>query len=227
MRYALVTGSTRGIGKAIADLLEKSGYIVLRNGRSALKEDCYIRADLSKTSDALGLVDDVLAYTDKLDCIVFNAGATCRTPFADMKYEEWQEVMDTNVNIPFLLAQKFYPYMNDNANIIFIGSAMSLKPHATSMPYGVSKAAVNMMGQCMAREFAGKNIRVNVICPGFIDTEWQQEKPSHIREKIENKTALERFGTPAEVAQMCLSVCENGFVNGSIISVDGGYDLRF
>ena len=227
MKYALVTGSTKGIGKATADLLAQNGYFVLRNGRGQDDGDNYIQADLSDVAETERFVGEVLNYSDKIDCVVFNAGATCRKSFEDIKYEDWQKVMDTNVNIPFVLAQRLYKHMADGGNIIFIGSSMSLKPHATSIPYGVSKSAVNMLAQCLAREFASKRVRVNVICPGFIDTEWQKEKPEWLREKIANKIALNRFGTPEEVAKMCLSLCENTYVNGAIVSVDGGYDLMF
>lgn len=227
MKYALVTGSTKGIGKAIADLLAQNGYLVLRNGRGESDDDNYIQADLSDLSGVDRLVKGVLKHTDRLDCIVFNAGATCRKSFEEIGYEDWQKVMDTNVNIPFVLAQKFHERMAEGGSLIFIGSTMSLKPHATSIPYGVSKAAINMMSQCLAREFASKKVRVNVICPGFIDTEWQKEKPTWLREKIANKTAMNRFGTPEEVAQMCVALCENSYVNGAIISVDGGYDLMY
>lgn len=228
MSYALVTGSTKGIGNAIADILVKNGYVVLRNGREKNTQcDNYIQADLSDIEGVEKLVTGVSKYTNRLDCIVFNAGATCRKSFKDIEYKEWQKVMDTNVNIPFMLAQQFYDFMTENGNIIFISSAMGLKPHATSIPYGVSKAAVNMMAQCLVREFASKKIRVNVVCPGFIDTEWQKEKPEWLREKIVNKTAMNRFGTPQEVAKTCMSICENSYINGAIISVDGGYDLMF
>lgn len=228
MKYALVTGSTKGIGNAIADILVENGYVVLRNGRENKSEHSkYIQADLSDIKGVERLVEGVSNYTDKLDCIIFNVGTTCRKSFKEISYKEWQKVMDTNVNIPFLLTQQFYDYMTENGNIIFISSAMSLKPHATSIPYGVSKAAVNMLAQSLVREFAPKKVRVNVVCPGFIDTEWQKEKPEWLREKIVNKTAMNRFGTPQEVAKTCMSICENSYMNGAIISVDGGYDLMF
>lgn len=227
MKYALVTGSTDGIGKAIASLLAQNGYFVLSNGRNSQNREHYIQADLSDIQGAKKLIYGVLEYTNQLDCIVFNVGATCRKPFQDIEYKDWQNIMDTNVSIPFYLAQQLYQSIREDGNLIFIGSAMSLKPHATSIPYGVSKAAINMMAQCLAREFASKKVRVNVICPGFIDTEWQKEKPAWLRSKIEHKTALNRFGTPEEVAQLCLSVCQNSYINGAIISIDGGYDLVF
>lgn len=228
MKYALVTGSTKGIGKAIAEQLSQNGYVVLSNGRE-VQANCknYIQADLSDMDGVKSLIDGVLQYTEQLDCLVLNVGATCRKSFGDIEYEDWQKVMDTNVNMPFMLIQGLYEHLAKNGNIVFIGSAMGVKPHATSIPYGVSKAAINMMAQCLVREVAERGVRVNVICPGFIDTEWQKEKPKWLRDRITEKTAMKRFGTPEEVAALCLAICKNTYVNGAIISVDGGYDLMF
>ena len=228
MKYALVTGSTKGIGRAIAKQLSQDGYVVLHNGReNQINCENYIQADLSDIAGIERLIDGVLQYTDQLDCLVLNVGATCRTAFGDIEYEDWQKVMDTNVNMPFMLIQGLYRYLAKDGNIVFIGSAMGVKPHATSIPYGVSKAAINMLAQCLVREVADKGVRVNVICPGFIDTEWQKEKPQWLRDKISEKTAMKRFGTPEEVADLCLAICKNTYINGAIISVDGGYDLMF
>lgn len=228
MKYALVTGSTRGIGKAIAEKLNENGYVVFQNGRGR-REECahYIQADLSTEDGIDRLVNEITRQTDCLDCLVFNVGTTCRKAFQNITYSDWQRVMDTNVSMPFLLAQRMYRYISEGGSILFVSSAMSLNPHATSIPYGVSKAAVNMMAQCLVKEFSPRQIRVNVICPGFIDTEWQKEKPSWLRDKISAKTALNRFGNAEEVAQMCLAVCENTYMNGAVVSVDGGYNMVF
>lgn len=134
-------------------------------------------------------------------------------------------VMNANLNMPFFLIQQLAEHMAEYGNIIFISSVLSLQPHATSIPYGVSKAAVNMLAQCLVKEFIERKIRVNVICPGFIDTEWQKEKPSWLREKIIEKVAMKRFGTPEEIADICVSLCRNTYINGAIVTVDGGYDM--
>ncbi|GHU53903.1 beta-ketoacyl-ACP reductase [Clostridia bacterium] len=225
MKYALVTGSTRGMGFSIAKKLSENGYFVYTNGRGdipiSIDNSQYIIADLS-TIDGLNTI--VSNIQNKLDVVVLNVGMTCRKSMQEIDYSDWQKVMDTTVNIPFFITQKLG--VNDNGSIVFISSAMSLKPHATSIPYGVSKAAVNMLAQSLVKEFAPRNIRVNVVCPGFIDTEWQKEKPDWLREKIENKIALKRFGLPEEIADMCLSIINNNYINGAIISVDGGYDME-
>ncbi len=227
MKYALVTGSTRGIGKGIADKLVQKEYIVFRNGRNENQDfSNYIQADLSSMAGVDALVQTVAQCNVKLDCLILNAGATCRKSLTDITYSDWQTVMDTNINIPFFLIQQMLPYMADGGSILFVSSAMALRPHATSLPYGVSKAAVNMLAQSLVKELAPRGIRVNSICPGFIDTEWQKEKPQWLREKIAKKTALNRFGTVEEVADMCVSLCENTFMNGAVVSIDGGYDMK-
>lgn len=227
MKFALVTGSTRGIGKSIADELEKEGYTVFRNGRGEGQEyGHYVKADLTTHEGVNTLAGSILRQTDLLDCLVLNMGSTCRKPMSEITPEDWYEVMDTNLNLPFFLVQKLEGHLAKGGNIIFISSVLSLRPHAVSIPYGVSKAAVNMLAQCLVKEFAERQIRVNVVCPGFIDTQWQKEKPLWLREKIAGKTALGRFGTPREVADICLSLCRNTYINGAVVSVDGGYDME-
>lgn len=226
MKQALVTGSTRGIGKAIADKLEESEYHVFRNGR---KPNCrrkdYIQADLTTLKGVTFLAETIQSQTQKLDCLVLNVGITCRKSLTEITPDDWFMVMDANLNMPFFLIQQLAEHMGEYGNIIFISSVLSLQPHATSIPYGVSKAAVNMLAQCLVKEFIERKIRVNVICPGFIDTEWQKEKPSWLREKIIEKVAMKRFGTPEEIADICVSLCRNTYINGAIVTVDGGYDM--
>jgi NAD(P)-dependent dehydrogenase (short-subunit alcohol dehydrogenase family) len=231
MMYALVTGSTRGIGLAIASKLVGAGYFVFVNGRGDrnldLPQDRHslIKSDLSTFDGVNTLADAVLRRTNQLNCLVLNTGATCRQGLKEIEYADWQEVMNTNVNMPFFLVQRLFDCIASGGSVVFISSAMALKPHATSIPYGVSKAAAIMLAQSLVKEFAPRGIRVNAVCPGFIDTEWQKEKPEWLRDKIEDKIALRRFGLPDEVADVCLSLTESSYVNGAVMSVDGGYDL--
>jgi NAD(P)-dependent dehydrogenase (short-subunit alcohol dehydrogenase family) len=226
MKYALVTGSTNGIGKAIGDKLEEHGYTVFRNGRKTNSQyRTYIPADLSTLEGVNTLADHLLKRVDKLDVLVLNVGTTCRKPLPEITPNDWNLVMDANVNMPFFLIQRLSGLLAENGSILFISSAMSIWPHAVSLPYGVSKAAVNMLARGLVKEFAGRKIRVNVVCPGFIDTQWQLAKPAWLKEKIEKKTALNRFGTPEEVSDMCISLITNTYINGAIVSIDGGYNM--
>ncbi|GHU50082.1 beta-ketoacyl-ACP reductase [Clostridia bacterium] len=222
MKTALVTGSTRGIGRAIADMLSANGYTVLRNGRTGGD----ISADLSTLEGVNTLAEGVIARTGKLDCLVLNAAATYRKPMSEMDYKHWQEIMDINVNMPFFLIQKLTEHISRGGSILFISAMLGTKPHATSIPYGVSKAAANMLAQSLVKEFAPRGVRVNAISPGFVDTESQNSKPEKLRAKIESKIALKRFATEREIADMCLSIINNTYINGAIVAIDGGYDMK-
>lgn len=232
MKYAVITGSTAGIGLAIAKELINKGYFVFINGRKLYESELpqnssmFVRADVSSKEGIMHLVQEVLKVTSQIDCLILNAGGTCRKPIKDMTLEEWQYVMDINLNMPFLLVKELLPTISRNGNILFISSAMALRPHALSLPYGVSKAAVNALVQGLVKEVAEYGIRVNSICPGFVDTEWQKNKPTCLREKITSKIALKRFAEVSEIADMCVKVIENTYINGSIISIDGGYDME-
>ena len=230
-KFAVVTGSSAGIGLAIAKKLMDNGYFVFLNGRreyltAELPSDryMYIKADLSVPDGVARLTDAVLSVTDSIDCLVLNAGATCRKDIGEITYEDWQLVMDTNVNMPFFLVQKLLPHIKADGSILFISSMLSQKPHATSLPYGVSKAAVNALVQNLVKSTG--SVRVNCICPGFVETDWQLEKPEWLREKIASKIALKRFATPEEIADMCVKTICNTYINGAVINIDGGYDME-
>ena len=100
---------------------------------------------------------------------------------------------------------------------------MGKYPHSLSISYGVSKAGVHMMAKYLVKEFAPRKITVNVIVPGFVDTPWQKDRPAEIRKSIESKVALERFALLEEVADLCMSVIKNGYINGAELVIDGGY----
>jgi len=225
-KFAAVTGSTRGIGAAIAAALENDGYMVFRYGRSDSSERNYIQADLSSLDSTNKFIDQIIIKTPCLDCLVLNAAMTYRKPFKQIDYEHWQAVMDTNVNMPFIILKRLFEHISDNGSVLFIGAMLGTKPHATSMPYGVSKAAVNMLAQSFVKEFAPRGIRVNVVSPGFVATESQEDKPKWLYEKIESKIAMKRFATEQEIADMCMSVIHNTYMNGAVVSMDGGYEFE-
>jgi len=236
MKYALVTGSVKGIGLAIATELIKNDYFVYmhyaHDDKSAdavsFPKDRYhiIKADLSDTAAVATIANTIKNDKISLDCLVLNAGTTCRESFNDIDYDGWNAVMNVNVNSSFFICQKLYPHIIDSGCIVFIGSDMGIYPHAVSNAYSVSKAASHMLAQTLVKNFAERNIRINTISPGFIDTDWQKDKPQWLRESIESKIALKRFGTPEEVADACLFIIENNYVNGSILQIDGGYNYE-
>lgn len=238
-KVALITGSTKGIGLAIAQqLLAQKCRVILNYANddheaarvgellaSSFGQESFaiLKADLSTYSGLCSFVDEVGVLTQSLDYLILNAAITDKTPFNKMEYGNWQKVMNTNLSIPFFLIQKMAPQIQKNGRIIFIGAILGKFPHATSISYGISKAAVHFMAQSLVKEFAFDNITVNVVAPGFVDTPWQKNKSMEHRQSIESKIALHRFATSEEVAQMVLSVIKNDYINGAVIPLDGGY----
>ena len=134
--------------------------------------------------------------------------------------------MDVNVNVPAELIRQFDPVLQDNGNIIMISSDMSVYPHATSVPYTVSKSALNGLTLALVKEYCDRNIRVNAVLPGFVDTPWQKNKPEDQRKRICGKVALHRFAQPEEIAEVVYGITKASYLNGALIRVDGGYCYR-
>ncbi len=242
MKYALVTGSTKGIGKAVAKELLQNGYFVFLNYSSDKKtaDHTYkdfsatfgdhrlavIQANLSSFENVEKISETVSSYTRQLDVLVLNAGATDRSKFENITVEGWGKVMNTNVNVPLFLLQRLLPLFSHGSSVLFTGSLLGERPHAMSLAYGVSKAAVHAMVKNLVKFFAGQGISVNAIAPGFVETEWQKEKPNEIKQKIKDKIAAKRFAEPDEIAKICYAIIENPYINGQVIIADGGYNYK-
>ena len=134
--------------------------------------------------------------------------------------------MNVNLNSHFYLIRDLNELIAHNSRIIFIGSLLGKFPHATSLPYGVAKSAVHSLAQNLVKDFADSGTTVNVIAPGFIDTEWQKNKPIEIRNNICKKTALGRFGEIQEVVNAVSFCINNPFINGAVIDINGGYSFK-
>jgi 3-oxoacyl-[acyl-carrier protein] reductase len=243
MKTAIVTGSTKGIGKAIAIKLLAEGYYVIFNYAkdensaeilereiSELYSDRYaiIRCDLSEIKNVLSFYESCLncAKADTIDELVINAGTTSYTDFDKCTEDDYMRVMNTNINVPFFLVQAFKPSITKGGNVILIGSVLGQYPHSVSIPYGISKAALEFFAKCLVKEFAENDISVNAICPGFVDTPWQEKKDEQRRASINAKVAKGRFAEPEEIAEFAYSVIQNKYINGSILNIDGGYNYR-
>jgi 3-oxoacyl-[acyl-carrier protein] reductase len=235
MKTALITGSTKGIGKEIGlDLLDRD-YHVIFNGHSI--ESCWtlkkqlddymvkkgdyqiIRADLSYIEE----IEKITKYIKNLDVLILNAGITDRTPFGKIALENWNHVLNVNLTNQFFLIQELRNKINFDGKIIFISSISGIVPDAISISYGVSKAAIHMLVLYLAKEFAAQKITVNVIAPGYIMTDWHKGKSQAQLKRIAKKCLAGRFGTPEEVSKAVMAVIDNDFINGQIIRVDGGF----
>jgi len=239
--YALITGGTKGIGFSVAKRLGKMGYNLLLTYSADVERALQSRAELQKDfnvnvtvlqadSSERKAIDIVFQHiTDngiRLDAIVFNAGITCRDCFDEMKEDDWEHVFFANVHYPVFLLRRLLGNINVGGSVIFTGSLMGVLPHAQSLSYGVTKATVHALVKNLVKFLAPRQIRVNAIAPGFVDTAWHKNKPADIRESIEDKIALGRFGDPDELAGIYQLLVENTYINGEIIIADGGYAYK-
>ena len=239
MKNAIVTGATRGIGLATAEMLLQEGYHVTVT--YAYDEDSVqpCRERLSAVSDAFEILwvdqtskqemhDFAMKMREKghIDCIVCNAGMTLRKGLQEIDEEGWERVMQMNVNSNVYLIRDLFDVIPHGSRIVFTGSLMGILPHSVSLSYGVTKAAVLALAKNLVKFFEDTDTTVNAIAPGFVETEWQKNKPQEIRNNIYNKTAIKRFADPKEIADAVRFCINNAFVNGSIIEVSGGYCFK-
>lgn len=241
MKYAVVTGSTKGIGKAIAIKLLNEGYFVIVNyandesAATAFSDEvaeyrgqfAIIKCELSSYENAQEFMNKIGAITQNIDCLILNSGVTDRSLFHEITQADWEHVINTNLNVPFYLVQGLCDKITtDCGRIIFIASILGKYPHAMSLSYAVSKAGVIQMMRNLVKEFSSRRITVNAVLPGFVDTSWQLNKTVEQRKRIEDKIALHRFAQPNEIADLCWSVINNQYINGSELYIDGGYSFK-
>lgn len=240
-KYALITGGTKGIGKAIASCLGQAGYsLILTYASDSVVADrvrqelqlqlgvsvFVLQADITERES----IDKIEAYLQnyelRLDAVVLNAGQTCRDSFENLSLSDWERVFFANVHFPVFLLQRIIGLINKRGGVVFTGSSMGIHPHSVSLAYGVTKSAVHALVQNLVKFLVPYEVRVNAVAPGFVDTEWQKTKPAEIRRNIENKIALGRFCDPAELAEVYKMLIENSYLNGEVVVVDGGYSYK-
>ena len=240
-KWVLITGGTKGIGRAVANCLAKAGYQLIltyasdveaaESARGALLQQHgvtveLLRADITDPR-AVEEIDTFLRERSyRLDALVLNAGITCRDPFEQIQPADWMRVFQANVHFPVFLLQRIVDLLNERGSVVFTGSLMGIEPHSVSLAYGVTKSAVHALVKNLVKFMAPYGLRVNAVAPGFVDTEWQKNKPKEIRQNIERKVALGRFCDPDELAEVYRMLIENSYFNGEIVVVDGGYAYK-
>lgn len=236
-RRALVTGSSRGIGFALAAALGQSGASVVLNGRnvevldqavSTLKE---AGIDVSSSSFDVTAETEVQAAAGQLgaiDILVNNAGIQRRSPMTEMSLADWQTVLDTNLTSAFLVSRAFVPTMIERGagKIINICSLMSDLARPTIANYAAAKGGLKMLTRSMCAEWAPHNIQVNGISPGYISTELTaplQADPK-FDQWIKGRTPANRWGEVSDLTGATVFMASSAaqFLNGQVLTIDGG-----
>ena len=234
---ALVTGSTSGIGLAIAQRLAAEGWrVALNSARSAeageklaaeLPDALYVRADLTGEGEPERLVEAVTAAFGQLDLLVNNAGRTARVAHADLAgapLELWREIFELNVFANWAATVAAVPWLRAvRGAVVNITSIAGERPAGSSVPYAVSKAAVAHLTRLLAASL-GPEVRVNAVAPGLIDTPWTAGM-TDIRAYVEAATPLRRVGTPQDVADAVLALVNSRYTTGEVLLADGGAHL--
>jgi len=241
-KVAIVTGGSSGIGKAIALAFVKRGakvVIVGRNqerGEKALSELLqavpeaklmFYRADVSDEERVRELVKEVLAQEGVIDIVVNNAGITRDNLILKMTSEDWDQVLDVNVKSCYNLCRAVSRSMLKarQGKIINMSSVVGQKGNAGQVNYSASKAAVIGFTKALAKELASRNINVNSIAPGFIETEMTSKLPDEKRKEFYKDIPMRRFGKPEDVANVAVFLASDmsNYVTGQVVTVDGGY----
>lgn len=239
MKTVLITGGSRGIGKCIAENLARDGFNVVLNYNKSEKQAKQIKkdleeqginieickADVSKREEVKKLVRFTLSKFKNIDILINNAGVAKLQMFNDITDEDWNDMINTNLNSVFYTTQEVLPNMihNKNGCIINISSIWGIVGASCEVAYSVSKAGIDGMTKSLAKELGLSNIRVNSIAPGVIDTEMNSNLDNAIKEEIKNETPLNKIGRPIDIYRCVKWLIEDEFTTGQIISPNGGY----
>lgn len=239
-KTALVTGGSRGIGRAIAFALAEAGANVAVNyqrSATAAEQACVLAreygihavcypADVSRAEESQAMVDAILKEFGQVDILVNNAGITRDKSFVKMTQEMWDEVLGVNLNGPFNITRALLPGMVERGwgRVINIASIVGQTGNFGQANYAVTKAGLIGFTMTLAREVARKGVTVNAIAPGFIDTDMLKDIPETVLDGIKGMIPMGRLGSPEEVAAtvVCLASPRASYITGQVIAVNGG-----
>lgn len=238
-RVAVVTGAAQGIGRAIAESLAQAGADVAvadldpgrsqetvnaveKLGRKALN----VKVNVAESNDAKAMIDQVVKEWGKVDILVNNAGITRDGLLLRMKEEDWNVVLQVNLNGTFNCTKAALQPMTKQryGRIVNIASIVGVMGNAGQANYAASKAAVIGFTKTVGREYASRNITVNAVAPGFIDTAMTHGLPADVKETLQKQIPLGRLGTPADIAAAVrfLASEDAAYITGHVLHVNGG-----
>jgi Tropinone reductase 1 len=227
-KKALVTGASKGIGKAAAEELLSLGaevFSVSRNYTGTAGMKC----DVTKKNDRQELFNTIEKKWGKLDILVNNAGTNNRKHILDSTEEDYKELVDLNMSSVFEMCRLFYPLLKSSGDgaIVNVSSVAADTYVGSGVTYAMTKAAVNQLTKYLSVDWAKDNIRVNAVAPWYIDTPLTAKyvKDEEFLKRINSRTPLKRIGKPEDVAAVIafLAMTASSYITGEVISVDGGF----
>jgi len=238
-KVIIVTGSGRGIGREIAESFTKNGATVIISDYSTESlteaENLFttkgysfkaIPCDVTNSEDVQNLIDLTYKEFGKIDVLINNAGITKDNLILRMKDEQWDSVIETNLKGVFLTTRASVKYFLKQryGKIINISSVVGITGNIGQSNYSASKAGIIGFSKSIARELAIRNITVNIVAPGFIDTPMTSVLPDGVKEDFIKKIPLKRMGTPTDIANIVLFIASPlaDYITGQVINVDGG-----
>lgn len=237
----IVTGASRGIGAAIVKMLAKEDYnIVLNYNKSEeiakkMQEEFtkqeknveIFKADVSKREEVKKLIEFTINKFKKIDVLINNAGISQTRLFTDITDEDWNNMLNVNLNSVFYMTQEVLPYMihEKEGCIINISSIWGITGAACETHYSVAKAGVDAMTKSLAKELGPSNIRVNSIAPGIIDTDMNKYLSDEELANIEEEIPLGKIGSPETIAKCVKWLIEDDYTTGQIIGINGGWNI--
>lgn len=238
-KVIIVTGGSRGIGAAIVKHLATLGNTVILNYNKS--EDCaknvekeleekgftvdIFKADVSKKEEAVSLIDYALKKYGKIDVLVNNAGISQSKLFTDITDEDWQKMIDNNLNSAFYCTREAVKSMihNKQGLVINISSIWGLTGGSLEVHYSTAKAGLIGFTKALAKELGPSNIRVNAIAPGIIDTDMNKNYSVNDLENIKEEIPLGKIGTSQNIAKCIEWLIEDDYITGEIVSINGGW----
>lgn len=239
-KNVFITGSTRGIGLAVAHKFAAAGANIVLNGRSAISDDLVasfkgygvkvaaISGDVSDFEDASRMVNEAVEALGSVDILVNNAGITNDKLVFKMTEEDFDKVLKINLTGSFNMIKSVLKPMTKarQGAIINMSSVVGLTGNAGQANYAASKAGLIGLTKSVAREVAARNVRVNAVAPGFIESDMTDKIPDKMKDAMLEQIPMKKFGNTENVADVVLFLAQQEYLTGQVIAIDGGMTMQ-